>query len=381
LESHRNPGKAWRYQPRDKDNDLSLTTWCVMACMAGVHAGLEVRSETVSEALAWAEGVTTISSGHCGYTGRGQTSARMAGDFQARFPPEATAALTAAGMNMRALAGLSHGGALDKAAAELVLQKPPTFASKAVEAYYWFHGSEAMAALPDRAASRRWFAALDPVLLGAQRDKGSERGSWDPSGPWGTCGGRVYSTAMAVLALSSRYRLGTGDLAMVLPDEEPFRGVFRQWRGGKIGAALEELDAIDAATLTPPQLAVVARARRCARVQLHACERITLDQNTLYPDAMERQQRLEELAESYADTAPGKELAASLARMLDDPRMRAEITAAKKLESITGKLDKSRLPTSKGKRSSLRKSLEKLIKAYPETEAAKAAGGWLVLLK
>jgi hypothetical protein len=31
-------------------------------------------------------------------------------------------------------------------------------------------------------------------------------GSWDPSGPWGTAGGRVYSTALLTLCLEVTYR-------------------------------------------------------------------------------------------------------------------------------------------------------------------------------
>jgi len=52
-----------------------------------------------------------------------------------------------------------------------------------------------------------WRAALDRVLIGSQRRDGDSKGSWDPVGPWGFSGGRVYATAMALLSLQSRWRL------------------------------------------------------------------------------------------------------------------------------------------------------------------------------
>ncbi len=46
-----------------------------------------------------------------------------------------------------------------------------------------------------------WNAAVRDVLVAEQVTKGSNIGSWDPKGPWGPYGGRVYSTAMAALCL------------------------------------------------------------------------------------------------------------------------------------------------------------------------------------
>ena len=40
LESHRNPYSVWRYQPRDNDNDTSITGWCIMAYESGQFFGI-----------------------------------------------------------------------------------------------------------------------------------------------------------------------------------------------------------------------------------------------------------------------------------------------------------------------------------------------------
>ena len=37
---------------------------------------------------------------------------------------------------------------------------------------------------------------------------GCARGSWDPVGPWGRDGGRVYSTALMTLCFEVYYRYG-----------------------------------------------------------------------------------------------------------------------------------------------------------------------------
>ena len=58
----------------------------------------------------------------------------------------------------------------------------------------------------------RWNKIVRDLVIGLQKpkDAGCERGSWDPSDRWGQAGGRVYSTALAVLTLEVYYRFATG---------------------------------------------------------------------------------------------------------------------------------------------------------------------------
>ena len=49
-------------------------------------------------------------------------------------------------------------------------------------------------------------AAIEKALLPHQRKDGNFLGSWDPGGPWGEEGGRVYSTAISALILEVYYR-------------------------------------------------------------------------------------------------------------------------------------------------------------------------------
>ena len=47
---------------------------------------------------------------------------------------------------------------------------------------------------------------MKKAVLESQRKDGDAKGSWDPVGPWGYSGGRVYSTALMTMCLEIVYR-------------------------------------------------------------------------------------------------------------------------------------------------------------------------------
>src|SRR5690606_24438960 len=71
LESHRNPYMVWRYQPRDGDNDSSVTTWCVMAYRSAKDFGLAINERALAFAADWFDQMTDPASGRTGYIERG----------------------------------------------------------------------------------------------------------------------------------------------------------------------------------------------------------------------------------------------------------------------------------------------------------------------
>lgn len=74
--------------------------------------------------------------------------------------------------------------------------------------YYWYYGSYAMYQMGG-SYWNEWNKAMKPAVLESQRTQGgSSHGSWDPIGPWGWAGGRVYSTALMVLCLEVYFRYG-----------------------------------------------------------------------------------------------------------------------------------------------------------------------------
>ena len=86
--------------------------------------------------------------------------------------------------------------------ADLLLTSLPDWDRKdgVRDMYYWYYGSFAMFQMGGE-HWKAWSQALKRVIQRGQRDDGDFKGSFDPSGPWGYSGGRIYSTAMYVMAL------------------------------------------------------------------------------------------------------------------------------------------------------------------------------------
>jgi hypothetical protein len=202
LESHRNPYACWRYQPRDNDNDSSVTSWCIAAYRSGKDHGLEVNAQALEIARAYLDELTDPNTGTIGYTKRGELSSRHPGDHATSFPVEKGAALTAAGLASRFRLGQDPQQVpVMQLSASRILQTPPVGDDPgAVDHYFWHYGTRAMWGM-GRAQWQAWSSALTPVVLTAQRQDGNFGGSWDPVGVWGEDGGRVYATALMLSSL------------------------------------------------------------------------------------------------------------------------------------------------------------------------------------
>ena len=217
LES-RNPNMAWRYEmPANGENDTSVTGWMVHALYAAVSAGIELDPERLESAhagaLRWFESVTSEQNGRVGYDARGGVSARVS-NVNDHFPPERGEAMTAVGLFSRYLLGQAPSSEPAMSGqAELILAKPPVWAPESFDCdvYYWYHGTNAMAQVGGR-SWERWNRALVEAATKSQADSRGSclRGSWDPVGPWGHAGGRVYGTALLVLCLQGEFRYPRG---------------------------------------------------------------------------------------------------------------------------------------------------------------------------
>lgn len=205
LSSHRNPYGVWRYQPRDNDNDTSVTTWAAMACLAGRELGEPIDAESLQNTSTWFR-LVTDAAGRAGYTRAGEPSSRDVRNASL-FPPSTGEAMTAAAVWCRQCLGDTPAKEPQLVAGrDLLAKKPPEWkpAEGKVDYCYWFFGSEAMRRLGGEGAAQ-WQRAVAAALLQGQRKDGTAAGSWDPVDPWGDIGGRLYATAMAVLALQARY--------------------------------------------------------------------------------------------------------------------------------------------------------------------------------
>ncbi|MFT7676883.1 MAG: hypothetical protein ACI8QC_000859 [Planctomycetota bacterium] len=208
IEKARNPYGAWRYDvPPVGDNDTSVTGWMVFALKSAEESGIKVDREAYAGALGWLDQVTDPANGRVGYDQLGSESSRVAG-VNEHFPTDTGEAMTSVGLLLRFFMGQDPDDTpAMKQHADLLLRKLPEWDPEGLgsDMYYWYYGSYAMYQMGGKHWDR-WNRALKPAVLGSQRQDGHARGSWDPIGPWGYSGGRVYSTALMVLCLEVYFR-------------------------------------------------------------------------------------------------------------------------------------------------------------------------------
>jgi len=206
IHKMQNPYLAWRYGARPGDNDTSVTIWMVCALKSAKAARLRVDQAGFDGARAWIEKVTEPEYGRAGYTSRGTAPARSS-DLMDKFPPDKSESLTAGAMLARVFIGEDPRRSEMLAKGQnLCLKCLPVWdeESGSIDMYYWYFGTLAMFQMGG-SPWQTWEKAMSAALLDHQRRAGDEKGSWDPLGPWGREGGRIYSTALLTMCLESYY--------------------------------------------------------------------------------------------------------------------------------------------------------------------------------
>jgi hypothetical protein len=202
----RTEGSGWRYE-EGVDSDTSLTAWMIQALRSAELSGLDVDSAAFDGALQWIERVTNQETGRCGYDTRGSRSARIE-HVNDHLIPDGEA-MSGAALYCRILIGQrpSEHPILEQHAA-LLRKKLPEWdpSGPKTDLYYWYYGTYGMRQLNDSSSWAPWQKALERAALNHQRKDGHAAGSWDPIGPWGPWGGRLYSTAILTLCLEAPYR-------------------------------------------------------------------------------------------------------------------------------------------------------------------------------
>jgi len=208
--STRSPGRGWRYTyPPEGDSDTSLTSWMLNCLILGQRLGLDEFSEAREQGLAFFNEMTDRSTGIIGYLERGSFSARRNKEAMARWPASGSSALTAAALECWYLDGIaktkyrSISKSLSVIKGNLPRWKPN---GGRVDYYYWYYGSQ-LAHLTQDTLTVIWHDAVLEALIKGQEKKGCVEGSWNPEyDPWGEDGGRVYTTAMAIMCLIAPQR-------------------------------------------------------------------------------------------------------------------------------------------------------------------------------
>jgi len=208
LTLSRNPYAVWRYDsPPVGDNDTSVTGWCIMALKSAQEAGLKIDSAAFTDAIAWLDTVTDPATGRIGYDSKGSSSSRVPG-MNDHFPLDRTETMTAVGLLCRFFLGQDPDASpVMTQHADLLAKSLPTWSDdgRTNDALYWYFGSFAMYQMGGE-HWKRWNGAMKNAVLDSQRKDGCAKGSWDPIGPWGYSGGRIYTTALNTITLEVYFR-------------------------------------------------------------------------------------------------------------------------------------------------------------------------------
>jgi hypothetical protein len=210
LEAHRNSYSVWRYQPRDLENDISVTGWAIMAYKSGKFFDLQVNDQAMKLAGAYLDQISDPTGLH-GYTKQGERSSRKPGEHGINFPIEKTQALTAVGLFCRFFLDQDPKKTpIMAASANLLTGTPPVWdeTDGSIDHYYWYYATYALYQMGGP-KWKKWKKQLARAVGDNQHANETEKnlyGSWDPVGAWGEDGGRVYSTAILTLTMQANYR-------------------------------------------------------------------------------------------------------------------------------------------------------------------------------
>ncbi|MCA9216979.1 MAG: terpene cyclase/mutase family protein [Planctomycetales bacterium] len=180
-------GGGWRYDP-GIETDTSVTGWFVMALQSARMAGLQVPEET------WQRVSNYLDSAQHG-------DGAMYG-----YRPDEThdPVMTAEGLLCRQYLGWPHSDPRLRRGTRYLNSFPMELEDTNV--YYWYYATQVYHHMGGR-DWEQWNSTMRELLPAQQTKQGNEAGSWSPdSDRWGSQGGRLYTTCMALFTLEVYYR-------------------------------------------------------------------------------------------------------------------------------------------------------------------------------
>ena len=208
ISACQNSTGGWRYYFNSADADSSVGGWMVMSLRSARLAGIVVPEKTFDGARRFFDSVTSREKGYTAYM---------------KGMPPSSAALVAVGLLCNQYLGVDPDDPYVKLASEAILRFQPRWiplgkkrdsmdlenlpirSPGANDFYFWYYAN---LALHQRRGVEweQWHPQVRDTLIKAQVNGGTDHGSWPPLSRWALRGGRVYSTAMAILALEIYYR-------------------------------------------------------------------------------------------------------------------------------------------------------------------------------
>lgn len=190
---HSNGG--WGYSPK-ADGDTSVVGWVFLAIRSGQLAGMPVEPAVFTQAHKYLDS-----------TSAGDSESNRKARYTYKPRGAATYSLTAAGLLTRMYAGwLQDRPELADGSDFLMLNMPPETATVPGTLYYYYYATNVLHHLEGKKWDL-WNHRMREHLIRTQEQSGHKKGSWTPEGSdWGSAGGRIYSTSLALLTLEVYYR-------------------------------------------------------------------------------------------------------------------------------------------------------------------------------
>jgi len=182
---------GWRYLP-DWSGDMSMFGWHMMALKSAEIAGINIPQESRTLMVKF-------------LTDRSLGDRKGLAAYHPEYGPEVTAAMTAEGLFCKQMMGIRRSNPASQEAAQYLLAETNAPKASTPNLYYWYYGTLAMYQFGGEEWNQ-WNGQVRELLIAKQRKQGPLAGSWNPDGPWGGYGGRIYSTALATLSLEVYYR-------------------------------------------------------------------------------------------------------------------------------------------------------------------------------
>ncbi|MEQ9408325.1 MAG: prenyltransferase/squalene oxidase repeat-containing protein [Fuerstiella sp.] len=187
---------GWRYK-FGQEGDVSMFGWQMMSLKSAEIAGVRINPAVRSRMIDFLNSVRQGENGGLfGY----RRSVRIDG----RETEPVTPVMTAEALFCQQMLGYPRDSVASREAVQYLLRNTPRLSQ--LNFYYWYYGTLAMYQYGGK-PWEDWNRVVRDTLVGEQRRDGEYAGSWDPNGPWGQYGGRLYSTAIATLTLEVYYRL------------------------------------------------------------------------------------------------------------------------------------------------------------------------------
>ena len=195
--SQQNPKSGgWRYK-FGQEGDVSMFGWQMMSLKSAAIAGVRIDPTVRTRMIRFLNSVRQGKDG-------GLFGYRRSVILNGQRTEPVNPTMTAEALFCQQMLGYPRESPASEEAVRYMLANLPRLSE--LNMYYWYYGTLAMYQFGGK-PWEQWNSVVRDTLIGEQRQDGQFAGSWDPTGPWGPYGGRLYSTALSTLTLEVYYRL------------------------------------------------------------------------------------------------------------------------------------------------------------------------------